>query len=94
MAPERRRSAERRAPRSPWLEVRLERLDLHRESRPVLRELSWRILPGQRWVVLGDNGAGKTQLLKLSVARSGPIPPCAPCAAIAGAASGTMRRRA
>ncbi|MFO1455986.1 MAG: ATP-binding cassette domain-containing protein [Steroidobacteraceae bacterium] len=65
MAPERRRSAERRAPRSPWLEVRLERLDLHRESRPVLRELSWRILPGQRWVVLGDNGAGKTQLLKL-----------------------------
>lgn len=45
--------------------VELSRLDLHREDRPVLRGLSWRIRPGERWVVLGGNGAGKTQLLKI-----------------------------
>lgn len=31
----------------------------------MLRDVSWRILPGQRWLLQGANGAGKTQLLKL-----------------------------
>lgn len=56
-------------PRAPaansQLSVSLERIDLDRGERPVLRDISWRISPGQRWLLIGGNGAGKTQLLKL-----------------------------
>jgi molybdate transport system ATP-binding protein len=31
----------------------------------VLQDISWRLRPGERWALVGDNGAGKTQLLKL-----------------------------
>jgi molybdate transport system ATP-binding protein len=31
----------------------------------VLEDVSWTIRPGERWVLAGANGAGKTQLLKL-----------------------------
>ncbi len=47
------------------LTVTLRRIDLDRGERPVLRDVSWRITPGQRWLLIGANGAGKTQLLKL-----------------------------
>jgi molybdate transport system ATP-binding protein len=47
------------------LSVTLRRIDLERGERAVLREVSWNIRPGQRWLLIGDNGAGKTQLLKL-----------------------------
>jgi molybdate transport system ATP-binding protein len=47
------------------LSVTLDRIDLDRGGRAVLREVSWRIRPGQRWLLIGGNGAGKTQLLKL-----------------------------
>jgi molybdate transport system ATP-binding protein len=47
------------------LTVSLERIDLDRGGRAVLRHLSWTIRPGQRWLLVGGNGAGKTQLLKL-----------------------------
>jgi molybdate transport system ATP-binding protein len=50
---------------TPYLGVTLSRIDLKRGARPVLSSLSWRIRPGERWVLLGGNGAGKTQLLKL-----------------------------
>ena len=53
------------APRSRYLSVDLAHVDLRRGGRRVLRELNWRIRPGQRWVLQGANGAGKTQLLKL-----------------------------
>jgi ABC-type molybdenum transport system ATPase subunit/photorepair protein PhrA len=45
--------------------VTLSRIDLDRGERAVLRNVSWRIRPGQRWLLIGGNGAGKTQLLKL-----------------------------
>ena len=48
-----------------YLAVELEHVQLVRGGRRILRDLRWRIEPGQRWVLLGENGAGKTQLLKL-----------------------------
>ena len=50
---------------STHLSVTLDRIDLDRGGRAVLRDVSWRIRPGQRWLLIGGNGAGKTQLLKL-----------------------------
>ena len=29
----------------------------------ILREVNWRVEPGQHWVILGANGSGKTSLL-------------------------------
>ncbi len=48
-----------------YLELRLHGVCLHRDERSILRDVTWCIAPGQRWVVLGANGAGKTQLLKI-----------------------------
>jgi len=50
---------------APHISVTLDRVDLDRGGRAVLRDVSWRIRPGQRWLLIGGNGAGKTQLLKL-----------------------------
>lgn len=47
------------------MQVILEGLNLHRSGRAVLREVDWRIGAGERWLVAGDSGAGKTQLLKI-----------------------------
>lgn len=47
------------------MEVVLERLNLHRAGRRVLEEVSWRLKAGERWLVIGASGAGKTQLLKV-----------------------------
>jgi ABC-type molybdenum transport system ATPase subunit/photorepair protein PhrA len=46
-----------------YVEVRLKRIHLERAGRPVLREIDWTLRPGERWVLAGGNGAGKTQLL-------------------------------
>lgn len=48
-----------------YVQVRLKELSLRRQRRLVLDEITWTIRPGQRWVLVGGNGAGKTQLLKL-----------------------------
>ncbi|MFW2388947.1 MAG: ABC transporter ATP-binding protein [Polyangiales bacterium] len=45
-------------------------LDLHiemftRDSVDILRDIRWRILPGEHWAVLGANGAGKSTLLSI-----------------------------
>ncbi|MFN2556836.1 MAG: ABC transporter ATP-binding protein [Nitriliruptorales bacterium] len=37
-----------------------------RERRPILTDVTWRVRPGERWVVLGPNGAGKSTLLRLA----------------------------
>jgi molybdate transport system ATP-binding protein len=53
------------ARRGRYLAVELSHVDLCRGGRRVLRDLHWRIRPGERWLLQGANGAGKTQLLKL-----------------------------
>lgn len=50
---------------NPHISVTLDGIDLDRGGRAVLRDVSWRIRPGQRWLLIGGNGAGKTQLLKI-----------------------------
>jgi molybdate transport system ATP-binding protein len=59
---------------SSFLSVTLNRIDLDRGERAVLRDVAWRIEPGQRWLLVGGNGAGKTQLLKLVAGAVWPKP--------------------
>ena len=40
----------------------VEKLRVEREA-VILREVSWRVEPGQHWAILGANGSGKTSLL-------------------------------
>ncbi|MEO8020026.1 MAG: ATP-binding cassette domain-containing protein [Pseudomonadota bacterium] len=56
------------------LSVTLRRVDLDRGERAVLRDVNWRIAPGQRWLLIGGNGAGKTQLLKVVAGSVWPKP--------------------
>jgi ABC-type molybdenum transport system ATPase subunit/photorepair protein PhrA len=57
-----------------YVEVRLKRIDLERAGRPVLQDVEWTVRPGERWVLAGGNGAGKTQLLKLVSGAVWPTP--------------------
>ena len=57
-----------------FIDVRLRNIRLTRAGRSVLRDVDWRIRPGQRWIVAGRNGAGKTQLLKLVAGAIWPTP--------------------
>ena len=47
------------------LAISLHAVSVRRGGIWALRDISWRLRPGERWALLGDNGAGKTQLLKL-----------------------------
>jgi molybdate transport system ATP-binding protein len=60
------------------LEVRLEHLQLLRAGRRVLRDITWTIRPGERWLLAGANGAGKTQLLKILAGSVWPEPAAKP----------------
>jgi len=57
-----------------YVDVDLDAVYLALGSRPVLRAIRWRIRPGERWVLTGANGAGKTQLLKLVAGDVWPSP--------------------
>jgi molybdate transport system ATP-binding protein len=59
---------------SRYVEVRLDSLRLDRSGRRVLEDVSWTIRPGERWVLAGGNGAGKTQLLKVVAGSVWPTP--------------------
>ncbi len=43
----------------------LHRASVRRGDKWVLNDVTWRLQPGEQWALIGDNGAGKTQLLKL-----------------------------
>lgn len=38
---------------------------VHYNDKPILHKLSWEVLPGQHWQIVGQNGAGKSTLLSL-----------------------------
>jgi molybdate transport system ATP-binding protein len=63
-----------RSYRDSYVEVRLGSVRLDRSARRVLEDVSWTIRPGERWVLAGANGAGKTQLLKLIAGSVWPTP--------------------
>jgi molybdate transport system ATP-binding protein len=47
------------------LAIELHAAGVRRGDKWVLKDIHWRLQPGERWALVGDNGAGKTQLLKL-----------------------------
>ena len=59
---------------SRYLDTTLQHVDLRLGSHRVLRGIDWRIRPGERWVLAGSNGAGKTQLLKVLAGDVWPTP--------------------
>ena len=57
-----------------YLEARLQHVRLERSGRLVLEDVTWTIRPGERWVLAGGNGAGKTQLMKIVAGSVWPTP--------------------
>ncbi|MBN3191900.1 molybdate ABC transporter ATP-binding protein ModF [Pectobacterium brasiliense] len=45
--------------------IRLRNGVVQYNDRPILHELTWEVLPGQHWQIVGQNGAGKSTLLSL-----------------------------
>jgi molybdate transport system ATP-binding protein len=45
--------------------IRLYGMSLHRNGVKVLQHVDWQLRSGERWLVVGENGAGKTQFLKV-----------------------------
>ncbi|MCC7463081.1 MAG: ATP-binding cassette domain-containing protein [Gammaproteobacteria bacterium] len=56
------------------VEVELAGVGLRLHGHVVLRAIDWRIRAGERWVLMGANGAGKTLLLKLVAGDVWPTP--------------------
>jgi molybdate transport system ATP-binding protein len=59
---------------SRYLAVELAHVGLRRGGRRVLADVGLAVRPGERWVLAGGNGAGKTQLLKLIAGSVWPEP--------------------
>jgi molybdate transport system ATP-binding protein len=60
--------------RSRYIRVDLRNVCLSLDGKRVLRDVNLSIRPGQRWVLIGPNAAGKTQLLKLLAGDVWPTP--------------------
>lgn len=46
--------------------LRFDEVDLDRLTTPVLHQISWAVGAGEKWVVLGPNGSGKTTMFELA----------------------------
>ena len=44
----------------------LDNVSLERDGKFILRDLSFTVGEGERWVVFGPNGSGKTSLLRIA----------------------------
>lgn len=53
--------------------IRLEHVGLLRQGKWILDDINWEVKPGEQWVVLGLNGAGKTALLHMLSAFHFPV---------------------
>jgi len=53
------------APSTPAV-LQLESVSLVREERTILDTVDWSVRGGERWVVLGRNGSGKTSLIRIA----------------------------
>ncbi len=53
-------------PADPPTPLRFEAVDLDRLTTAVLHRVDWVVGPGERWVVLGPNGSGKTTMFELA----------------------------
>ncbi|HPS52035.1 MAG TPA: ATP-binding cassette domain-containing protein [Phycisphaerae bacterium] len=47
------------------LQIKLEGVCLSRGGVEILHDIAWEVLAGQRWVLLGPNGSGKTSMLEV-----------------------------
>jgi molybdate transport system ATP-binding protein len=54
--------------------IRLEKVDVILDGTRILRDINWRLRPGQHWAILGANGSGKSTLLRLIRAELWPAP--------------------
>lgn len=45
--------------------IELDSISYRRKEQYILKNISWKIKPGENWVLFGPNGSGKTTLLKL-----------------------------
>lgn len=50
----------------------LDDVTVRRSGREIVSHVTWRVQEGERWVVLGSNGAGKTTVLQLAATRMHP----------------------
>jgi molybdate transport system ATP-binding protein len=54
--------------------ITLEHVDVVVEGKTILRDLYWRLRPGEHWAIVGGNGSGKSTLLKLIRGEFRPAP--------------------